>query len=332
MQWRDIAPDLDVAVTAANTWVSFDWVVKSENASHEVEFEVSDGGLSILYRGFDAEYNPVEVTTTRNGNRVTERIEKGGKYPKVINPVIEPTVGSGANDGHIRTSGSAYNPDWSRATQVYVVVEYYDTHRQWGTRILDSSTITGVWVYHTLHKDYTVPSYGATLYAPTVIPPNKSPLEVVSAYYYSSNTSSYQRQIAIFDHSTRNWVTIGGDDVDDYLSNGFYSTTIRYWDATGLWVAELYYYTGESWQVWAYQAPDRNNELFGWDVFEEYNFVESPWPSLGKTFVTYDLKVYVNSNWTSCNGTYGENQTYVDPIGYNKVYINDYYYWYVEDY
>jgi hypothetical protein len=51
VQWADVATDLDLAITPDNTQVNFDWIVKSENAPHEVEFEIKDGGIPIIYKG-----------------------------------------------------------------------------------------------------------------------------------------------------------------------------------------------------------------------------------------------------------------------------------------
>ena len=45
IQWDNVTSDLDLAISAYNSRVSFDWVVKSEDAPHEVEFEIHDGGI-----------------------------------------------------------------------------------------------------------------------------------------------------------------------------------------------------------------------------------------------------------------------------------------------
>jgi hypothetical protein len=98
IQWSDVDTDLDIAITAQNTRVRFDWIVKSENAPHEVEFEIKDGGIPISYQGTDADGNSIEVAATKTDNGIIERIEKGGKYPKVINPVIDVNTGASADD------------------------------------------------------------------------------------------------------------------------------------------------------------------------------------------------------------------------------------------
>jgi hypothetical protein len=106
--WSDVDTDLDLSITADNTRVSFDWVVKSEKAPHEVEFEVEDGGILIIYQGVDADGEPVDVVASKNGNMVTESIEKGGTYPKVINPTIDVDTGASADDCRVRWDGSSW--------------------------------------------------------------------------------------------------------------------------------------------------------------------------------------------------------------------------------
>ena len=108
IQWDNVTSDLDLAISAYNSRVSFDWVVKSEDAPHEVEFEIHDGGLPVQYRGLDADGKAVEVLSTKAGDRVTERIEKGGKYPKTINPTIDLSIASSYDDGCV--NGSGYYP------------------------------------------------------------------------------------------------------------------------------------------------------------------------------------------------------------------------------
>ena len=66
IQWENVDTDLDLAITAENTRVSFDWIVKSANAPHEVQFEIKDGGIPITYQGTDADGKPVTVKTRKN--------------------------------------------------------------------------------------------------------------------------------------------------------------------------------------------------------------------------------------------------------------------------
>ncbi|MBN1190351.1 MAG: hypothetical protein JXA46_11405 [Dehalococcoidales bacterium] len=98
IRWDNIDTDLDIAIVAEYTKVEFNWIVKSENAPHEMEFEIQDGGIPVKYTGLDADHKPIEVTIEQKGNRVIERIEKGGKYPKTINPTINVQTGEYYND------------------------------------------------------------------------------------------------------------------------------------------------------------------------------------------------------------------------------------------
>jgi hypothetical protein len=141
INWKNVDTDLDLAISPENTRVNFDWIVKSENAPHEVEFEIEDGGIPITYKGVDAEEEPVQVTTEKSGNRVIERIEKCGKYPKVNNPSLDLQVNTSTNDGWIETSGDYY-------TQV-----------QW-VRVGITPTVNGVFRYHSWYRwtGFTIPA------------------------------------------------------------------------------------------------------------------------------------------------------------------------------
>jgi hypothetical protein len=109
-QWNEVATDLDLAITAENMRVNFDWIVKSEAAPHEVTFEIEDGGIPINYRGLDANREAVEVKTKKDGDKITETIEKGGNYPKIINPSLNLQVSTSYNtdDIHVWLSGSTW--------------------------------------------------------------------------------------------------------------------------------------------------------------------------------------------------------------------------------
>ena len=130
VQWDDVATDLDLAITAYNTQVSFDWIVKSENAPHNVEFDIQDGGIPVIYGGFDAVGKAVNVTTDKKDNKIAESIEKGGKYPKIINPQLR--VGNSSDHGSV----SDYNPggiytDYWPGTNPRVGMCYWDYFSHW---------------------------------------------------------------------------------------------------------------------------------------------------------------------------------------------------------
>ena len=95
IQWSDVDTDLDLAITADNTRVSFDWIVKSDNAPHEVQFDFQDGGIPVVFKGQDAQNKSVDINIQKNGNSVVESIEKGGQYPKTINPDFQIAAGLG---------------------------------------------------------------------------------------------------------------------------------------------------------------------------------------------------------------------------------------------
>ncbi len=126
IQWNDVVTDLDLAVTAENTQVRFDWIVKSEKAPHQMEFQINDGGIPISYKGTDADGQAVNVTAQRNGNKIVETIQPGGKYPKIINPIIDVDVNASENDCQVSWNGSSWYFNINGQTDVgYCHSAYY---------------------------------------------------------------------------------------------------------------------------------------------------------------------------------------------------------------
>lgn len=203
---------------------------------------------------------------------------------------------------------------------------YGKAHRYWGTKILDSSTIPGVYGKRSLFKDYNVPSGDAFLYAPTFIGPNKCPLEVISKYYYYGG---YKRAIAFYDHNTSSWYEYSGNDVDPYLdgTHYYYADILYNWGGDGKWHARLFNFQTQSWQSKRDASPVEADRYFGWDFFEEYKFSETSWPQLGKIFESDQLQVY-DGGWTNCTDTYGDD--FYNEMGtapYAGAYTSPFYHW-----
>lgn len=202
IQWDDAATDLDLAITAENTKVSFDWVVKSENAPHEVQFEIEDGGIPIIYRGVDADRKAVEVSVSKSGNLVTETIQKGGKYPKIINPTLDLDVEASEDDCMV-----CYLVDnWfmEGVTAIYGLTGYYNS-------VLRKAGNGLRW------DGVTIPA-GSTI--------DHAYFTIVSASYLS-NTTVKSRIAGAKEEDPSSW-----SDVQDYLTRrGQHRTSTRInWD------------------------------------------------------------------------------------------------------
>jgi hypothetical protein len=145
VQWNDVDIDLDLAVTADNTSISFDWIVKSEYAPHQVEFDFQDGGIPVDFKGTDGERKSINVAVQKNGNVVIESIEKGGNYPKTINPDFQ--LAGWSRDCQMYWNGSAWEFYASYGEPIigYYVSEYYKSGigMSWvSTGIPSGATIT----------------------------------------------------------------------------------------------------------------------------------------------------------------------------------------------
>ncbi|MBN1190350.1 MAG: hypothetical protein JXA46_11400 [Dehalococcoidales bacterium] len=216
-------------------------------------------------------------------------------------------------------------------------IGYRQSHRHWGTQMINN-TIKGVWAYQTLFKDYSVPTQHSQLYAPTLKCPNLSPVEATACYYYDPETSSYQRQIAFYDfaYNPAQWFwRIKGNDVDPYVEGGGFFTVFTFWsDVWDCWVTQLYNFSQSTWEYIMFEDnygdPNNYQDIAGWDGFEEWGYPEDSWAVLDHQFVSYDLKALVNGNWVYVDDTYGSERT-DNAMPYNKHFVNDYYYWFVED-
>lgn len=216
--WSNIDTDLDLSITAENSRVSFDWIVKSENAPHEVEFEIKDGGIPISYQGMDAEGNSIEVITSMADGKITERIEKGGKYPVIVNPVIDFNIGASADD----CLAYIYNSNWvfSNGGSAAMVGDY-------------SSNI----------------KMGSGLRFPNITIPAES--TITSSYLsfkaYGSQTGTVKSRItgdkennptawaSLSDYQTRRGTVVGG------ANNNYITTTQVSWDDIANWTDGTWY-------------------------------------------------------------------------------------------
>ena len=225
IQWNDIVPDLDIAIVAENDQVSFDWVVKNDKAPHTVEFEVVDGGIPIIYGGWDSIKKPVKVSTQKLGNRVIESIEKGGKYPKHINPIINVQVGADSNDSMIDWDSIdvwAYDQDWAtrelgRVTAGGEYVVYGCGFRYTGITIPSSSTITESYL------TFTAVESESTSGVKTKITGNKQNNPAA----FTTLTDFQNRRGTIAGGANNNYITstqVNWDDIGSWTANNEYNS------------------------------------------------------------------------------------------------------------
>jgi hypothetical protein len=196
------------------------------------------------------------------------------------------------------------------------------SHYCWGTRINNSATNTGVKGKHSLYTNYNVPNNHAKLFAPTTRGPHYCSLEVGSGY---DNSGTY---IYAFDFNNGAWYTRSRDQLNSYLDGNYYEFKTEYVNLQ--WHAKILRLDG-LWEEIRVESPDQNSDGNGWDMFEEYAFVESPWPSLNRVFESDQLQVNEN-NWENCISPYGQYQfTIFGNANYSMQYVNQFWHWLVQD-
>ncbi len=105
-------------------------------------------------------------------------------------------------------------------------------HRWFGTAIT-TTNVDYTYAHHSAVSDLSIPS-GTTLYAPTMLGTNDSPIEIVTRYWWDGNT--LKREIAVYDHMLS--VDPFVESVpfhSDYIQSGFYAAEILLYD--GWWYA-----------------------------------------------------------------------------------------------
>jgi len=122
--WPDLYPDVDVVLTASNTGVSLNRIIKSASAPLEYDVTVTEVKKGIaklipLKPAIDAEGQLIkmEEKPCSNGRTETLKLEvvededsnaKPIKYPIFDSTVIDEQIGTDVNDGHVRSNGTAY--------------------------------------------------------------------------------------------------------------------------------------------------------------------------------------------------------------------------------
>ena len=212
--------DLDLSVTADNTSVTFDWIVKSENAPHEVQFELNDGGIPIVYKGIDANKQAIEVKTQIDGNKVIESIDKGGKYPKIINPDFR--VNAWNRDAEMYWNGSSWN--WSNTLSNPMAGYYGSTIYKYGmgmcwtnTGIMPGANITNAYIILRCYVPNDIGTVNTKITGYTRPAP----------YAFSSITDYQNKRGTVVGGANNDYVTshqVNWDNIGAWSANGGYQS------------------------------------------------------------------------------------------------------------
>jgi len=227
--------------------------------------------------------------------------------------------------------GSRFGPPGQRSLEFPIpgIGDLGPGHRAFGTIISTYTDVNYAYAHHRYFYDLSIPS-GTSLYAPTLLKPDsaKCPLEILTRYWVSSGTM--KRHIAVYNHVTGQFNS-STPIVSEYLSNGFYACETLKYGST--WYAMLYNFSDGQWETWATETrPRSGTEYRGWNIWEEYNFDESNWPSLGGLRLeAKDILINITGVGDRyVTSSYGYQVKNVGSAPYSFKWVNKYYRWYVQ--
>jgi hypothetical protein len=190
----------------------------------------------------------------------------------------------------------------------------------------------GVYARQEVHADLNLPSAppDRTLYAPTIMCPNRSPLESVTMYYRYSGMSSTLRAWGVWDHSAEGWVLIKWMDAA-FLSN--YVRSYRWgtcfyteiWRSAGTTYVMLYNFNTSSWET-QWTGTGSSTWDLGWNMWETY--FERTCPDL-PGITSSRVQVYADGAWKLLTPDYGSLLSYPNCTNYRYIWKPAYYNWYV---
>jgi len=111
--WEEVVNGVDAVILAHNTGVSFRRIIKRAGSPQRAQF-VIEGDLPIHYQASDKDGLPIDLTTSRDGNLITEDFEaREDQYPIEIDPTL--TVQPSAKDTTLKQGSPTtnYGDHWS---------------------------------------------------------------------------------------------------------------------------------------------------------------------------------------------------------------------------
>jgi hypothetical protein len=231
------------------------------------------------------------------------------------------------------TEGTRFGPPENRATEIpfsyknqgSVILDATD-HQWYGTGIYPSAS-QSVWGYLQISTTLTLDENYDTLYAPTMLAPNDSRLELVVFYKY--NGSSTDRKLKVWDHYQETFNTstdIDSTFCDRYVRNSFISASVIKDGST--WYALIWDYTDSHWDEVCGAYGDGTHDE-GWVIWEEW-YIGNTWPELPQVVGKY-VSVKVDGDWVYVTyPTYGTQAYHLhDGFPYYYGWDNYYYTWYI---
>lgn len=184
-----------------------------------------------------------------------------------------------------------------------------ENHEGFGTLL--NKEINDIWAVYSknqVHVDSITLQDDTFLYAPTILAPNYSGLEIVTYYGNEGNGLGTEKYVLVYNHNTQtfNWDNkhvIDSNFLNSYTLNWygkdyFYTEILEYKD---VWYAYIYNFDTHSWHIWDSETED-GPIVDGWVAWEEY-FFDDNCPTTLPDITGKRIYLYHNEVWKLATST-----------------------------
>ncbi len=182
-------------------------------------------------------------------------------------------------------------------------------HESFGTELdVDTSSQVGVYSKNEVHDGVVSLKDDTYLYAPTMLPANYAPLEVVTFYVDEGWWTGMKEHVVIYDF-------VAGDYVwsTDFVIDSNFMTDYTLSVASSDWYYTYVYKSGSTWYVYIWDVTNTEWDLWdsftgsgvqsvGWVAWEEFNF-NGDCPTTLPEIKARDVQVY-DGGWQDADSSY----------------------------
>jgi len=196
----------------------------------------------------------------------------------------------------------------------------------------------GIYSRNEVHATGLTLADRTVLYAPTILAPNKSGLEIVTSYADEGVSTGTLKQIILFDMSAQQFITISAKTIDSsFIStytqsqndNDYYYGAILQSGKNSY--ALLYNYDTNSWEIWD-DVKGTGHISDGWIAWEETYMGSNGCPTSLPEINADKIKVRHNGSWTYATDKYANSVDTGSICGVTEaVFDSDYFDWRVNN-
>lgn len=182
-------------------------------------------------------------------------------------------------------------------------------HESFGTVLdVDASNQIGIYTKNEVHDGGIILKDNTYLYAPTILPANYAPLEIVTFYIDEGWWTGMKEHVVLFDwvaydYKWSNDFVIDSDFIDNYTlkingSNWYYTYVYK---INNDWYVNIYDVANSEWDLWDIFTGSGPQSV-GWAAWEEYNF-NGDCPTTLPEIKIRDVRVY-NGGWQDADSNH----------------------------